>query len=175
MLTPMATMIWAGLVGAAALAVVALLLRRVLFPSASGEVDARWLAAFSVDSYQPLARLLREDDYRFMESQPGYTPKLARELRRNRRRILSAYLRNLGRDFERLHRAARLLALYAPDSNPALVWRLISQSFAFWSAMFEIRLRLMLPAVPVDTAELVRRTAWLRGQVGTYLPGPATS
>ncbi len=162
--------VWIGAAGTLSLAALILLFRKVLFPGTATGIDAGWLAEFSVDTYRPMTRLLREEDYSFLESQPGYSPDLARDLRKKRRKILSAYLRNLGRDFERLHRAARILALYAPADNSNLVWALMAQSFAFWTAMIEIRLRLLIPAVPVNVGELLRRTDWLRGQVGGYLP-----
>src|SRR5688500_15536009 len=100
----MTTLAW----GAASLAVVliiafAALLRRVLAPPKPVEGDAgAWLDSFSISRYRPMERLLSEDDYEFLAAQPGYEPSIARNLRKQRRRVFRTYLQQVSRDFARL-------------------------------------------------------------------------
>src|SRR5215471_20655160 len=58
---------------------------------------------FSLARYEPMGRLLAEEDFVFLAAQPGYRPEIGAKLRRERRQIFRLYLRELSRDFHRLH------------------------------------------------------------------------
>jgi len=147
------------------------LFRKVFAPARAEDVDPVWLHEFDVETYRPMERLLDPDDYEFLEKQDGYRPGMARELRKKRQRILRQYLQGLGRDFDRLHRTARLLVLYAPSDQPELVRELLKQSTVFWGSMAIVRLRLAVPLLgAVDFKKLLGTTQWMRGQVAVYLP-----
>ena len=66
--------------------------------------------AFSLDRYQPMGRLMAEEDFVFLKSQPGYRAEMGVRWKRERRRIFRLYLAELKADFRRLHAHARQLA-----------------------------------------------------------------
>jgi len=164
----MGTLIVATLAGLFVMAVVLALIRRSIRMAAAPGVDPRWLTEFSVESYGPMTRLLNEEDYRFLASQKGYEPGLAKKLRRERRIVLKMYLSSLGSDFNRLHRAARVLAVYAPDTNIAST--LLSSYVTFWWGMVQVRARLLVPGVSVDVAGLLVSVSSVRQRLAPVLP-----
>ena len=68
------------------IAAVLVLLYRALSSRHNSDVAVDESLVLSPGKYQPMERLLREDDFRFLASQPGYTPQLGRRLRAERRR-----------------------------------------------------------------------------------------
>ncbi len=135
------------------LAVVALIWK-VLSSTRVRGVDPAWLKEFSVSAYRPMERLLSEEDVAFLKSQPGFRPGMERQLRANRCRAFRLYLRNLARDFNRLHYALRLMVVHAPEGAPDLAGLLLRQKVAFFSAWLVARLRLELYALGVGTVEI---------------------
>ena len=117
-------------------------------------VDSEWLGGFSVARYRPMARLLSEDDLRFLASQRGFEPGLGRKLRADRRRIFRMYLRNLSRDFQRLHLAAKLMVLYSPQDRPELAGLLMRQRLVFARAMLAVNARLLLHATGIGVMDV---------------------
>src|SRR5579862_6149188 len=65
---------------------------------------------FSLARYEPIVRLVGEEDLEFLARQPGCRPEILAKLRRERRKILRMYLRELAADFRSLHRQARWMA-----------------------------------------------------------------
>jgi hypothetical protein len=98
--------------------------------------------SFSLARYEPMKRLLSEEDFDFLKSRPGVKPAVVRRLRAQRRRVFRAYLRELTSDFNRLHRDARLLLATAPEEYSDLVEVLMGLQVRFWSALAGIELRL---------------------------------
>jgi hypothetical protein len=118
--------------------------------------------------YEPMGRLLCEEDLQFLRAQPGYTAKIGREFSRERRRIFRLYLRELSQDFHRLHARARaVVASLAADNSP-LVGMLIRQQFRFWYEMAAIEMRLSLSWTGLGSAnasELIRALAAMQADV----------
>src|ERR1700688_1883270 len=79
--------------------------------NSSGSMDE--LLVLSPGKYRPMERLLGEADFRFLASQPGFSPKLGRRLRTERRQIFRGYLRNLRRDFGAVTAACHLLLVHS--------------------------------------------------------------
>ena len=52
-------------------------------------------AEFSLERYQPMGRLLGDEDLLFLKSQPGYRSELGSRWERERRRIFRLYLTEL--------------------------------------------------------------------------------
>lgn len=115
--------------------------------------DWTWAEDFSADKYRPMARLLSEDDIRFVESQPGYHPSLIRALRKDRRRVFRSYLRSLRRDFNRLYTIAKQAALYA-DPADELAAAIVKQRVAFYQASFLVEVRLALYSAGIGTVDV---------------------
>jgi hypothetical protein len=91
--------------------------------------------SFSLARYEPMKRLLSEEDFEFLKSKPGIGPAMVRRLRAQRRRVFRAYLCELASDFNRLHRDARLMVATAPEEYSDLVGVLMSLQTRFWSAL----------------------------------------
>ena len=148
-----------------------MLLRKIISPQRAECFDENWLGEFSVARYRPMERLLAEDDYEFLEHQPGYKPRIKRKLRAERRAIYRDYLRSLTRDFERLYGAAQLLALTSAQDRPDLAAALLKQKWAFAFGMVMVHYRLLLHALgkgPVDIQVLVGPLDALRAQLQQF-------
>ncbi|MBI3684359.1 MAG: hypothetical protein HY235_28635 [Acidobacteria bacterium] len=123
---------------------------------------------FSPLRYRPMTRLLKEMDFQFLASQPGYRPDIAARLRTRRIAIFRSYLESLTKEFDHLHRALRLLTLYADHDRSEVAKVLLEQRFQFTLRMIEVRMRLAffwLGIRPIDVSGLVETVEALRGQV----------
>ena len=163
------TLVLAPCLGAAIL----LLVRRLTAPGTISECDPDWLANFSTATYRPMQRLLSDTDLKYLASQPGITASTVKQLRRERRRIFRAYLRNLVRDFHRLHLAARMTLLYASEDRPDLAQVLLRQRAIFTWAVLKVEVRLTLHAAglgPVDVSGLIGALEDMRMNVGAFNP-----
>jgi hypothetical protein len=161
------TLVLAPCVGLAVL----LLVRRITAPGSISECDPEWLTNFSISTYRPMLRLLSEADYTFLASQPGITNETIRQLRRDRRRIFRAYLRNLVRDFHRLHLAARMSLIYSSQDRPELARTLLQQRVNFAGAVLEVEYRLVLHTFgvgAVDVSKLLGALEGMRMNVGSF-------
>jgi hypothetical protein len=146
-----------GVVGVAIL----LLVRKLAGPATISQCDPEWISNFSVARYRPMLRLLDEADYAFLAAQPGYSKKYLNRLRAERREIFRAYLRNLVRDFHRLHMAARMVLVYAPQDRPELAMTLMRQRFLFMFAVVAIECRLVLHTAGIGTVDVRKLIAAL--------------
>lgn len=115
-------------------------------PEPSGE--------FSMDRYQPMMRLLAEDDFLFLTAQPGYRPEIGARLRRDRRRIFRMYLRELTGDFHSLHARARAIVAESEEQHAGLVGLLMRQHVTFWYAMMGVELRLAAHGLGLGKVDL---------------------
>jgi hypothetical protein len=159
-------------------AAILLLVRRLTAPSSVSECDPEWVANFSMTTYRPMLRLLDEEDFRFLASQPGVSAGTIRELRRERRRVFRAYLRNMVRDFHRLHLAARMSLLYATEDRSDLAQALFRQRITFTGAVLQVEFRLMLHAAgvaPVDVTGLIGALDSMRLNVSRLNASPQAS
>jgi hypothetical protein len=141
-------------------------------PSAGMPADVR-LAPPS-GKYRPMARLLHEDDFRYLSAQPGYSPQLGRRLRSQRRRIFRGYLRSLRRDFANISMALRTLILHSAEDRSDLAAALVRQRLLFAAGMLAVEGRLLLHAagintVAVDVRGLVESLETMQAQMGQLL------
>ena len=144
------------------------LLRRQPKSTSTVPADAQWLTGFSVARYRPMQRLLTDEDYEFLRRQPGFQPAIARRLRADRRRIFRAYLRNMRRDFNRLHRIATFMVIYGTQERPELISALGRHQRSFRMAYATVQLRLALHVIAgasVDVAPLIRALDGMRVQL----------
>jgi hypothetical protein len=149
---------------------VLLLVRRITSPASISECDSEWLSNFSISAYRPMLRLLSESDYTFLATQPGITKETIRQLRRDRRRIFRAYLRNLVRDFHRLHLAARMTLIYSSQDRPDLAKALMLQRVRFAGAVLQVEYRLCLHTFGlghVDVTDLLGALEGMRMNVSS--------
>jgi len=154
-------------------------LSRMLLRYRNGEGGESDSSMVSLDRYAALSRLTAADDERFLRKLPGCTPEMVKRLRRDRRAILRAYLREVAGDFRSLHRAARRLVAEAPEEHAELVGVLFQQQVTFWRCLTLIEVRLALEpfGLPqVDVAPLLEVVEFLRSSVAGPAPAsPATA
>jgi hypothetical protein len=146
-----------------------LLVRKLAGPATVSQCDPEWINNFSVARYRPMLRLLDEADYKFLATQPGYSKNYINRLRAERRGIFRAYLRNLVRDFHRLHMAARMVLVYAPQDRSDLAMTLMRQRVLFTFAILSVEYRLVLHTVgigTVDVSQLIAALDNMRVRVG---------
>lgn len=155
-----------------------LLVRRLTAPAAISECDPEWVATFSIASYRPMLRLLAEDDYEYFASQKGVSAKAVEELRQERRRVFKLYLRNLVKDFHRLHLAARMTLIYSSEDRPELAQTLLRQRAIFTWAVLMVEVRLVLHAFglgAVDVGQLLGALEDMRTNIGSLAATPQTA
>jgi hypothetical protein len=61
-------------------AVLAFLFRRLIAGPKSLPVSVDWINDLSIARYRPMERLLSEEDYRFLASQPGFDNRMLRRI-----------------------------------------------------------------------------------------------
>jgi len=125
--------------------------------------------------YRPMERLLGEEDFRFLASQPGYSPKMGRRLRTERRQIFRGYLRNLSRDFRSISAACRTLLVHSAEDRAELASSLIRQQLLFGVGMLAVEGRLVLHAAGIGTVDvrgLVESLESMQTQVRILLAPP---
>ena len=134
-------------------------------------------SSFSMARYQPMARLLAEDDFAFLAAQPGFKPEIGRKLRSERRRIFRLYLRSIAQDFRRLHAEAREMVAASGAEHAGLVGLLMKQQLKFWQAMTAIELRLAVEWTglsKIDARGLIEAVEAMRIDLAR-LSSPATA
>lgn len=152
-----------------------LLFRRIWLRGKHAGPSTDW-SEFSLEKYRPMERLFCPQDYQFLASQPGFTPNLARRLEAERRKIFRRYLRSLGRDFDRLYTATKLLLLDSVHDRPDLVVMLFKQRLTFQLALAAVYCRLALQTVGLATVNargLVDTVAAMRDRLRMLAPEPA--
>ena len=101
-------------------------------------------AEFSFARYEPMARLMSDEDLQFLKAQPGFRPEMGRKFSRERRRIFRLYLQELAADFHRMHAHARVVVASLPADHAPLVGMLIRQQLRFWYEISAVEMRLSL-------------------------------
>lgn len=150
-------------------------LYRALASRQNAEIPLDELLVLSPDKYRPMARLLQEEDFRFLSSQPGFSPRLGRHFRTERRRIFRGYLRSLSKDFARVSMACQMLIIHAADDRGDLAKSLIRKRLMFRFGMVAIEGRLLLHTAGVGTVDvrgLVESLETMQAQIQMLLTPP---
>jgi hypothetical protein len=132
----------------------AYMLRSLRNPATITECDFDWLSEFSTSKYRPMLRLLAEDDFKFLEAQEGYEPSIGKRLRTERLKIFRGYLRNLIRDYHRLHLAARLILVYAPEDRSDLAAQLVRCRVEFAINLAKLEFDLFLYSLGIGAVDV---------------------
>ena len=128
--------------------------------------------------YRPMERLLQEEDFRFLSSQPGFSARLGRRFRAERRRVFRAYLRNLRMDFSRVSQACQMLVIHAAEDRGDLANVIIRQRLVFAVSILAVEGRLLLHAAGVGTVDvhaLVGSLETMQGQIQMLLTPPQSA
>ncbi|MBX5494031.1 MAG: hypothetical protein IRZ15_01725 [Bryobacteraceae bacterium] len=153
------TILWVSFAVALTVAVTMAYFLRMAVRPARGSFDAHWLESFRPSRYRPMERLLDDEEFAFLKSQPGFHPSIAQRLRKQRVAIFRQYLRQLKRDFQRLQEAGRLMVLYSEEDRPDLAKALMQQDVRFRRALLQVHIRLALYRLGIGKVDV-------RGLVG---------
>ena len=126
------------------------------YGSHPGTEDGAVREAFSMARYEPMKRLLSEEDLEFLKKRRRVPPEVARKLRAQRCKVFRAYLNELASDFSRLHRQAKLLVANAPEEDADLVGVLMRQQATFWMALIQVETRLALHQMGIGQVDVTR-------------------
>lgn len=137
-----------------ALALFGLLFLALVRRSRTDAVDPlEWLESFSAATYEPMSRLLDESDYTFLAAQPGFETSIARRLRRSRIEIFHSYLGAMIRDFERLMKVGRVIAVFAREDQTRFAEGWSSLRWRFYSSVIAIEARVALHWMGLGTVD----------------------
>lgn len=107
-------------------------------------VTAAWIDELSVDRYQPMTRLLSEEDLRFLRSHGGSHPTALAEFRRQRCEVFQSYLRCLHSDFQKVCMALKIIMVQSRYDRPDLARVLIRGQRAFVFGLMMVQVRVLL-------------------------------
>jgi hypothetical protein len=130
------------------------LTRMLLRRRSAATLDSDETDNFSLDRYQPMARLMAEDDLVFLKSQAGYRAEIGVRWKRERRRIFRLYLAELKADFRRLHAHARKLVAASGADSSDLVEVLMKQQVTFLMATTALEFRLALQWMGIGRVDI---------------------
>jgi len=156
----------------------AFLIRRVAPAGGQLPLDSQWIGELSVERYRPMMRLLDELDLKSLQSQPGFTPRMAEQLRLERCQAFRGYLRGLETDFRRVCTAVKLLMLQAQYDRPDLATVLLRNQAAFALGMATVNVRLFCyrhGICRVDVSGLVRTFEAMRLELRSLTPAVAAA
>ena len=147
--------------------------RRLACPAVALPATLDWIDELSTERYRPMLRLLSGDEMRFLSSQPGVSPKLAAQFRRQRCEIFRGYLRSLSRDYSRVSIALKLVMVQANTDRPDLAAALVRSRVAFTFALLSAYAHLTLYSAglgTVNVSELLRLFDGMRLELRTLVP-----
>jgi len=143
------------------------------FSSQSLAKDTQWIDEISTDRYRPMLRLLDDEDFRFLRSQPNFTPGMATKLRIQRCQIFRGYLRNMDADFGRICMALKGILLHSKIDRPDLASTLVQRQMVFAYRKMTIQFQVVLFRYglgTVDVSHLVRLFDGMRLELRTLVP-----
>lgn len=110
-----------------------------------------------------MARLFAEEDYAFLAGQRGFNPRIARQLRRERRRVFRSYLNCLKRDFGQLEAAIKMCMIMSRQDRPDLAKALLKRRLVFTYALMVTEWGLALHSLGLGTVDVSRLVGSLDG------------
>ena len=139
----------------------------------TASVNLDWLFQISIDRYRPMLRLLDEEDFRLLRTQPGFTPDMAERVRSQRCRIFRQYLESLNSDFQQVLKALKLVMAMSSVDRPDLARVLVRMQILFALGMMLVRLRLILyrfGLAKVDISPLIGMFDFVREKLHALTP-----
>lgn len=106
------------------------------------------------DRYRPMARLLREDDWTYLASQPGFAPSHIRAIRSKRRAIFRKYLSCLSGDFASICLLVRALMVQSDVPRPDLEKAVFRCQLAFATSLLRVEYCLITHAVGITSVTM---------------------
>ncbi|HKE22905.1 MAG TPA: hypothetical protein VKB88_10980 [Bryobacteraceae bacterium] len=165
-----------ALLGVGLAVALGLVLRKVAFSSGDLPVTAEWIDELSVERYRPMLRLLDGKDLEFLRAQPGFTPTMEKQLRRQRCQVFRAYLRSLSLDFRRVSAAIKLLMLYSNNDRSDLAGALLHHQLVFGLSFLQVECAVLLyrwGLCDVNVGDLMKIFDMTRVELRSLVPSSA--
>ena len=105
-------------------------------------VTAEWIDELSIDATN-LLRLLDEERFQFLRTQPDFTPKMATKLRIQRCQLFHERLRHLKTISSSSAWRSRLIIVESEHDRPDLAWVLLRNQMTFACGMMMVRFQLV--------------------------------
>jgi hypothetical protein len=121
-------------------------------PEAASRTD--WENLFAPTRYKPMERLLDPVDAEFLSSHPSYSRRMARRFRAGRVVLFRGYARCLGRDFNKVAGALKMIMVHAPVDRSSLAGLLLKQQLLFGFTMATLEMKLALHRVGIGVPEV---------------------
>ena len=150
---------------------------RTLSSREDQDISLEECLVLSPGKYGPMGRLLQKDDFLFLSRQAGYSERLGRRFRMERRRVFRAYLRCLRKDFARVSLTFHTLILHSAEDRGDLAAALVRQRLLFAVGMLAVEGRLLLHAaglnaITVDVSGMVESLETMQSQMRLLLTPP---
>ncbi len=122
------------------------------------------------DRYRPMGRLLQENDWTYLASQPGFSASQIRAIRSRRRLLFRKYLSCLSGDFASICLMIRALMVQSQVSRPDLAKALFRCQLTFAVSLLRVESALLshaigFRAIQVDVSGLLRMLEEIGGEV----------
>ena len=162
-----------AVIGLALAVALCVMVRKVAFSHAGLPATAEWIDELSVERYRPMLHLLDSTDLEFLRAQPGFTPRMEVQLRRQRCQMFEAYLRSLSADFRKVCAAVKMVMLCSKDDRPDLAGALVHHQLVFGLGFLQVQLALRLyrwGLCDVDVTSLIKVFDVTRIELRTLVP-----
>jgi hypothetical protein len=139
-------------------------------------VTTDWLSELSTDRYRPMLHLLDATDFQFLRSQKGFTPEMAKRLRRQRVQAFRGYLRLLVADFDRVVAVLNVILAQSTHDRPELASLVLQRRVSFAMGLAGVYCRLALFGLgwsSVDVSGLIRLYDGMRVDLRALVPAPS--
>ena len=149
------------------------MVRRLACPPVALPATLDWIEELSTERYQPMLRLLGEEELDFIRNQPGFTPRMEAQFRRQRCEVFRGYLRSLSSDFNRVSIALKLVMVQASTDRPDLAAALVRTRIAFTFALMAAHVHVVLYSFglgSVNASQLLQLFNSMRVELRTLVP-----
>lgn len=136
-------------------------------------VTVDWIEEMSTERYNPMLRLLEEDEVQFLKAQGNFEGRRETEFRTERTRLFREYLGCLRADFEQMSMAIRILMVQSCHDRPDLARALVGRQAVFAVTLALVHGRLILyrwGICGVDARGLMRSFEAVRLELRALLP-----
>jgi hypothetical protein len=104
--------------------------------------------------YRPMERLLRESEWDYLASQPGFDSSRIRTVKSERRRVFRSYLKCMSADFASVCYLVRVLMIQSPVARPDLARAIGKFRLQYALALLRTEVRLVAHAAGVTSVQI---------------------
>jgi hypothetical protein len=128
--------------------------------------------------YRPMDRLLRESEWDYLASQPGFDSARIRTIKSERRKLFRGYLKCMSADFASVCYLIRVLMVQSPVARPDLAKAIGKFRLQYAIALMRVEVRLLahtagVTSVAIDVSGLTSSLEQLGAQLRSLQVVPA--